>query len=355
MTTKYVRYTLYTLRRIKGWVKGYQGLFIALLLTMTLFLGAQILTPHSSTIYFDGASDRAAFTLHPEEEAMYSITSDSYGNGRIQFRAGETDVIYAVSTAASEEVLQAVLSGEYAPSYWLSGTEVFPFVDGCGTISGEFGMTLTLAPGEDTGGANAWEDFIYDIEISRGKEFGSQEQNQIELKNFPKGMGIYLQSSHDLHMLGATVQMPTGNYRIIGCKSIRFDLAPLAAGTQDPAVSLATSLDHIPLEHFRFTNSERDILEVTYFAETKFSELGHVEVEGDTAEIRDLCVEVENLCQYPYPVKIYGRVGRLTMAGATCYPSWAQWLLDNRSELLRSIVLLFIGMVMPKGKGAKPD
>lgn len=343
------------MQRIERWFQKRRSMLITLLLIASILLAAQILTPKTSTIYFDGVGDVAAFTLHPNEETVYSIVSDSYGNGKVQLLADKTDVIYAVSTTAPAEVLQEVLSGKHEPYYWLSGRDVFPFVDGCGTISGEFGMELVLrpAPGNGEDVDSTWEGLTYDIELTRGKESGIYEQNQIKLKNFSADMGIYLHGSHDLNMLGTAVQIPTGNYRIIGCKSIIFTLSPLASGTQDPSITLATSLDHVPLEHFCFTNSEKNTLEITYFAETKFSELGHTEVEGSATGGQGLYLDVESLCRYPYPVKVYGRVGRLDVAGATCYPSWAQWLLDNRSQLLYSIALLFIGMVIPKERGKK--
>lgn len=267
------------------------------------------------------------------------------------FRANETETIYAVEASMPEEEIQQIQENGFPG--WESSDEIFPFIDGSATLSAISGaksesrllMTLMLEPPKG-------ESITYDIEITRVKEDGHTGINQIELKNFSVEPVVKLGSVCDVNMKGTTKMIPAGLYRIIGCRSITFFAVP--GDLEDSENGYYPQLNR-SLEHFQFTNMEKGTFEITYFAETEFREVGHVEVEGQVQAERWLMLEISDIGQYPIPIKIYGQAGELKMAGSTCYPSFRQLLVDGSSDLLLLIVGAVVGVLFEKAKGGKDE
>lgn len=325
--------------------------FVAIFLLAALVVIWWFLLPKSSTIYFDGTAERATFSIALDRLANYGIKSDNQYNGSIIFGADETETIYVVEASMSEDKIQQIRENGFPG--WESSDEVFPFIDGSATLSAiseansesRLLMTLKLEPPEG-------ESFVYDIEITRVKKDGDTEINQIELKNFSKEPVVKLSCTCNINMDGTTKMIPKGLYRIIGCQSITFFAVP--GGPEDSESGYNPQLNR-SLEHFQYMNTEKGTFEITYFAETEFSDVGHVEVEGHVQTGQWLMLEISDIGQYPIPVKMSGRAGELKMAGATRYPSLRQWLLNRSPDLLFLIVGAIGGTLFEKAKGRKEE
>lgn len=330
------------------WIKNHWNWGLAVLIPLTIFL-LFYAWPKSSAIYFDGTVDQATFSFCSERQIAYSVKSDIEHNGKVVFENDGTELILAVKTSASEETFHQAREGKYSDQEL--GREVFAFDSGIATLSSltpdpqvKPRMAITLKPPE--GGS-----FTYDMEVTQDEGDGNGEWNQIELKNFSKDIAIELSSTCDINMKGTAETMPAMLYQVFGCKSITFYAVP--ASPEDPETGYDSRLKE-PLKTFRFTNTERDTIEITYRAETNFVEIGHVEMEGTVQPDQELMLEIGDIGQYPLPVKLSGQVGELTMGGVNCYPNPKQWVLDKRSELLLSIAALFIGLMFKIAEEKKP-
>lgn len=307
--------------------------------------------PKSSAIYFEGTADQVTFTFSSDTRAVYAIKSSNQFNGDIVFGADKTQMFFIVDTSMPENEIQQVRENGY-PSGKTS-REVFWFKDGSATLFTKTESDLTLNPFMTlTLESPDGQSFSYDMEITRHKGKGDGSWNQIELKNFPEDIKIILHSGCDINMAGTTKKIPQGQYRIVDCNSIKFYSVPF--NPEDRNIGYEGKLTKT-LEHFKFTNTERDTFEITYRAETNFIEIGHVEMDGYAQKGKELMLEISDIGQYPLPVKLYGKAGALTMGGVNCYPNIYQLILDKRPELLFSIVGLYIGFVFDKMREKKPS
>lgn len=343
-----VTYSREKIRGLIGWIKKHWNLGLVVLIPLTIFL-LFYAWPKSSAIYFDGTADQAAFSFCSDRQIAYGVKSDIEHNGKIVFETDGTELILAVKTSAPEETFQQAREGRYSDQEL--GREVFAFDGGIATLVSlapdpqvKPRMAITLKPPE--GGS-----FTYDMEVTRDEGDGSGEWNRIELKNFSKDAVIELSSTCDINMKGTSETMPAMLYQIFGCKSIAFYAVP--ASPKDSEIGYDSRL-RAPLKSFRFTNMERDTIEITYRAETNFVEIGHVEMKGKAQQDQELTLEISDMGQYPLPVKLSGQAGELTMGGVNCYPNPKQWVLDKRSELLLSIAGLFIGLMFKLAEEKKP-
>ena len=333
---------------LAGWLKRFWNWIVLAAVTLGLLFVAW---PASSAIYFEGAADHAVFTLASGGRDVYAIKSNDEYGGTVEFHFGETDTLYVINTHnRSEEEIQR----SYREGYpgWKTSDEVFPFEQGIATLFSESGnepgsdslypTTLTLESADGRA-------FNYNMEVVRGE--GDGEQNRIELRNFPVGLTIKLHRGSDISMKGTNKKVPGGQYRIMGCTSITFYAVPLASVD----LKLGYSPVNSNLTYFKFTNAGKNTFETTYRAETNFTDIGHVEMEGYAQKGKDLSLEIGDLGQYPLPIKLSGQAGALTMGGVNCYPNWKQWVLDKRSELLLSIAGLYIGTMFRKDQEKKSD
>lgn len=333
-------------KKLLDTVKNNLGKIVVFALALVLF---SVAWPKSSAIYFEGTADQAEFTFSSDKRAVYKVKSYNQYNGKIVFGADKTKMFFIVDASMPEDEIQQIRKNGY-PSGKTS-SEVFWFKDGSATLSSKSEsaptvnslMTLIL---ESPDGNN----FSYNMEITQSEGDGSGPWNQIELKNFPEDLIIQLHSSFDIDMKGTTKKIPLGLYRIIDCSSITFYAVPASPG--DSEIGYEFQLKKA-LDHFQFINTERDTFEITYRAETNFIEIGHVKMEGDAQKEQELILEISDIGQYPLPVKLYGQAGALTMGGVNCYPNQYQLILDKRSELLFSIVGLYVGLAFGKTQEKK--
>ena len=180
------------------------------------------------------------------------------------------------------------------------------------------------------------ESLTYNIEITRVKEDGKTEINQIELNTFSSEPIIKLYCACDINMKGTMKTIPAGLYRIVGCRSIKFFAVP--GGSKDPENGYYSQLN-MSLNHFNVMNAEKCTFEITYSAKTEFREIGYVEVEGAVQAGRWLELEIGDIGQYPIPVKIRGCAGELKAAGKTLYPSLWQLFTDKFPDLFMVAIL----------------
>lgn len=293
------------------------------------------LFPRSSTICFDGTVDQASFSVPLDKLAAYGIKSDAQYNGKLVFSAEETETIYVVEASMPEEEIRQIQENGYPD--WESSSEVFPFIDGSATLSAlseaesesRLLMNLMLEPQEG-------ESLTYNIEITRVKEDGKAEINQIELNTFSSEPIIKLYCACDINMKGTMKTIPAGLYRIVGCQSIKFFAAP--GSSEDRENGYYPQLN-MSLNHFNITNAEKRTFEITYSAKTEFREIGYVEVEGDVQAGRWLELEIGDIGQYPIPIKIYGCAGELKAADKNLYPSLWQLFVDKSPDLFMAAIV----------------
>ncbi len=315
-------------KRNLGWYAAILLLFIFGFICWRLF-------PRSSTICFDGTADQASFSVPLDKLAAYGIKSDAQYNGKLVFSAEETETIYVVEASMPEEEIRHIQKNGYPD--WESSSEVFPFIDGSATLSAlseaesesRLLMNLMLEPQEG-------ESLTYNIEITRVKEDGKTEINQIELNTFSSEPIIKLYCACDINMKGTMKTIPAGLYRIVGCRSIKFFAVP--GGSKDPENGYYSQLN-MSLNHFNVMNAEKCTFEITYSAKTEFREIGYVEVEGAVQAGRWLELEIGDIGQYPIPVKIRGCAGELKAAGKTLYPSLWQLFTDKFPDLFMVAIL----------------
>ena len=269
------------------------------------------------------------FSVPLDKLAVYGIKSDAQYNGKLIFSAEETETIYVVEASMPEEEIRQIQKNGYPD--WESSNEVFPFIDGSATLSAiskaesesRLLMNLTLESPEE-------ESLTYNIEITRIKDDGKTEINQIELNTFSSEPIIKLYCACDINMKGTTKTIPAGLYRIVGCRSIKFFAAP--GGSKDPENGYYSQLN-MSLNHFNVMNAEKRTFEITYSAKTEFREIGYVELEGYVQTGRWLELEIGDIGQYPIPIKIYGCAGELKAADKNIYPSLWQLFMDKSPGL----------------------
>lgn len=180
------------------------------------------------------------------------------------------------------------------------------------------------------------ENLTYNIEITRVKDDGKDEINQIELNSFSAEPIVKLHCACDINMKGTTKTIPAGLYRIVGCRSITFFAAP--GGSEDSENGYYSQLN-MSLNHFNVMNAKKHTFDITYSAETKSREIGYAEVEGDVQTGRRLELEIGDIGQYPIPIKIYGYAGELKAADKNLYPSMWKLFVDESPKLFLAAIV----------------
>lgn len=334
--------------------KNTRGQIRAILLLVVLIAAWWLSLPRSSTIYFDGTADSAVFSTVLDSPAIYGIKKDAHYNGEIKFEAEKTETMYVVKASMPEDKILEIQENGFPD--WESSDQVFPFNDGSATLfaisedrpESRLLMKLRLEPPED-------ERLTYDIEITRVKEDGNAEINQIELKNFSGEPIVKLSCACNIGMGRTAKQIPKGLYRITGCRSIKFFAAP--GGPEDSENGYNPQLNR-SLERFQYLNTGEGRFEITYYAQMQPTNVGHIEVEGQVQkeQVRSgqcLDLKISDIGQYPIPVKVSGHVGELKMAGKTRYPNFRQLILDKSPDLLTLILGGIIGILISRAMGQR--
>lgn len=302
-------------------------LFILVVLTAVLaaaFLAFFKLTPKNSVIYYNGNAEEVYLDMSAKM-LQIEVREDS-NNGRILFCNDTKDSGTSSLIMANEQ----------------AGTQIFPFDEGTATLQCSNYLELTMETPDHSY-------FPYSLSISR-RDSGDGLKNNITIGNFPEDIEIYVRGESEIEMYGnvSDSHMSEGRYRITGCSSITFPMCSEAVRPSAGRRGNGTNVNDGKVRSFRFTNTDRQILEFTVDSTTEFKEIGHIELAGNAQNNGSVAVTLSDIGKYPIPLTLTGSVGELSMAGHSLYLTGKQWLRTNMTPILLALISVIFSVIFSK-------
>ena len=303
------------------------------------FWGFFKIRPQESVIYYQGSSEESEFQVNETHTFQLRIRSDQ-NNGRIFFGSDPDKLMYIVD--------QGLLTNETWENLETEshiGQGVFPFKQGSATLESADFLTLTIKmPGNET--------LSYSLRVEHvPADDGNGFKNQVTITDLPEEAAITIRSNSQIYMVGNITgdEMRSGEYRVLFCDSVSFSLFP-PPSEDVPADNWQAYPMNMVARSFQIKNSERQVLEFTVDTQTEFREIGHITLSGDAEQDGSLTVDISDLSTYPLPVTLSGSVGRLEIAGHSFYPTPAQWLRENMTQILLALMGVIFSAVIIKPK-----
>ncbi|MDO4300524.1 MAG: hypothetical protein Q4D26_03925 [Clostridia bacterium] len=313
--------------------------FMLIFILLAMFIAFFLILPGESYVYYNAEADKVSLSGVSDKYFDLHIPGKDLA-GEIFFGASEDKIIKIINY----DKIQESKSYKFDVNNYDEAAE-FPFADGTATLLTNDDADLSLEMPEGV-------PFSYDIEIENKNNNQNNDNNtgcvnRVTIKNFPGDLKICIRNSGNINCKGDKTlkEMKPAKYIVYDCDYIQFDMYGSADIKYDTEKSIGLSEN---IDSFYIQNSEKAELEYTYNSNTEFKELGHLGVYGK-AKDNNLKAEIKDLGQYPLPIKIEGRAGRLEIAGESVYLTLRQWITNNMTEIILAVLgIVFTDIITKK-------
>lgn len=328
------------MNKVIDFLKHNSRVFMLIFILSAMFIAFFAILPGESYVYYNAEADKVSLGGVSDKYFDLYIPGKDLA-GEIFFGASEGKIIKVINY----DKVQESKSYKFDINNYDEADE-FPFTDGTATLLTNDDADLSLEMPEG-------ELFSYDIEIENKSNNQNNDDNDIRcvnrvtIKNFPKDLRIYIRNSGNINCKGDKTlkEMKPAKYIVYDCDYIQFDMYESSDIKYDTEKSIGLSKN---IDSFYIQNSEKAELEYTYNSNTEFKELGHLGVYGK-AKDNYLKAEIKDLGQYPLPIKIEGRAGKLEIAGESVYLTLRQWITNNMTEIILAVLgIVFTDIITKK-------
>ena len=324
----------------RTWAKKH-NIITSLSVAILIFAGFFWILPKTAVVYYSNIVEKAEFKVINDPRFVVGIVSDRDSKeeryGRVEFLCDEDNVMYLVEASNAPDSIEDITGADYI--------DTFDFTNGIATLSSYGDMSIFV----ESANSKSLSYCINMVTNERHPYFG--KVNEIVLSEFGGDYEIYLASTAEIIMkdnFDPNVKMRKPQYRVYGCDSIKFYMKAFDDGNKNFAEFNKTISD------FSLDNKGKHTLEFTMTANTQFKEIGNIDLSGKGVGA-SLSVDIKDLGSIPLRISVSGRVKEMEVSGMSCFIKVGQWLTENMTPILLSLITSLVLPILIKRSQKKED